>query len=127
MAVKNATILDQIWLQGTNDYQQRVPKATQAGIEATVRAIYSDKAIYNQFVDALVNRIGRTVIHQRRWENPLALFKIGKLEVGDSIQEVTNNLIKAKGYEMDAQTLLQINRPESKVFYHNVKDRKSVV
>lgn len=120
MAVKNATILDQIWLQGTNDYQQRVPKATQAGVEATVRAIYSDKAIYNQFVDALVNRIGRTIVHQRRWENPLALFKIGKLEFGDSIQEVANKLIKAKGYEMDAQTLLQINRPESKVFYHNV-------
>lgn len=120
MAVKNATILDQIWLQGTNDYQQRVPKATQAGVEATVRAIYSDKAIYNQFVDALVNRIGRTVVHQRRWENPLALFKIGKIEFGDSIQEVANKLIKAKGYEMDAQTLLQINRPESKVFYHNV-------
>lgn len=120
MAVKNATILDQIWLQGTNDYQQRVPKTTQAGVEATVRAIYSDKAIYNQFVDALVNRIGRTLVHQRRWENPLALFKIGKLEFGDSIQEVANKLIKAKGYEMDAQTLLQINRPESKVFYHNV-------
>ncbi len=120
MAVNNATILDQIWLKGTNDYQQRVPKATQAGVTATMKAIYADRAIYNQFVDAFVNRIGRTIVHQRRWENPLALFKIGKLEFGDSIQEVANELIKAKGYELDAQTLLQVNRPESKVFYHNV-------
>lgn len=120
MAVNNATILDNIWLNGTNDYQQRVPKATQAGVAETQRAIYSDRNIYNQFVDALVNRIGRTVIHQRKWDNPLAFFKVGKLEFGDTIQEIANRLIKAKGYELDAQTLLKVNRPESEVFYHNV-------
>lgn len=120
MAVNNTTILDQIWLKGSNDYQQRVPKASQAGVAATQRAIFSDRVLYNEFQKNLVNRIGLTLIHQRRWENPLAFFKVGMLQFGDTIQEVANKLIKAKGYEMDAQTLLKTNVPESKVAYHNV-------
>ena len=32
MAVDNATILDKVRLKGTDDYQQRVPSATQTGV-----------------------------------------------------------------------------------------------
>lgn len=120
MAVNNATILDQIWLKGSNDYQQRVPRASQAGVAETQKAIFSDRVLVNEFQTALINRIGMTIIHQRRWENPLSFFKVGKLQYGTTIQEVANNLIKAKGYELDAQTLLKVNVPESKVAYHNV-------
>lgn len=120
MAVKNATVLHQIWLEGTNDFQQRVPEPTQGNIAEVQKAIFSYKPSYNEFVDALINRVGKTYILSKRWENPLALFKRANLEYGETIQEVAVQLIKAKGYELDAQTLLEINRPESKCAYHSV-------
>lgn len=122
MAQTNATILDQIWLNGSNDYQQRVPKASKAGIENTMSALFSplNNDLWNQFVSGLINRIGLTLVKQLSWRNPLAQFKIGTLGYGKTIQEVANKLIKAQGYTDDAQTLFKVNRPESAAAYHTI-------
>jgi len=122
MAVLNETILDQIRLQGTNDYQQRVPSATQAGVSAVQEALFdpTNRDLYNQFVSGLINRIGMTILNTKRWDNPLAQFKRGFLQAGDTIQEIGNNLIKAHSYSLDGEDLLKINRPESKAAYHTV-------
>ena len=37
MAVDNATILDKVRTKGTDDYQQRIPSATQTGVANTMR------------------------------------------------------------------------------------------
>ena len=81
MAVNNSTILDKIWLAGTNDYQQRIPQTTQNDIAATQAALFAPENLnlYNQFVDALVNRIGSTYVHQQEWRNPLRIFKKGQM------------------------------------------------
>ena len=64
MAENNATILADVWLKGTNDFQQRIPDPTQHGIDATMNALFDpmNHAYYNQFVDALVMRIGYTYV-----------------------------------------------------------------
>ena len=77
MAENNSTILRNIWLNGTNDFQQRIPEPTQNNIAKTVDALFEPMNIsyYNQFVDSLVMRIGMTYVHQQSFHNPLAVFK----------------------------------------------------
>lgn len=122
MAVKNSTILAKAWLEGTNDYQQRVPNATQASISAQMDAIFSpmNRNIYNQFVDTLVNRIGFTFVRQQAWQNPLEVFKSGKLNYGSTVQEIGVQWVKAHSYQDDAETLLKMHRPEVEAAYHTI-------
>lgn len=122
MAVKNSTILDQIWLSATNDYQQRIPRATQGEVSKVAKALFApmNRNYYNEFVNALINRIGLTVVRQLDWKNPLAQFKREGLQMGSGIQEIANKLIKAHGYDIEDGDLFQVNRPESAVAYHTV-------
>lgn len=126
MAVDNATILDRIWLSGTNDYQQRVPPATQDSIAATQAALFDPRNLdlYNQFVNALVNRIGDTVIHTDSWYNPLGILKKSNLRYGDKIQEIAVKWIKAHSYDDSAEDVFKAYRPDASVWYHEVNRRE---
>lgn len=78
MAVDNATILDKVRLRGTDDYQQRIPSATQTGVANTMRYLFDpmNRQYLNDCVWSMVNRIGLTVMAQNEpFENPLAVFK----------------------------------------------------
>lgn len=122
MAVNNSTIIDKVWLQGTNDYQQNVPRETQSSMRDVIDFLFDplNRNYYNQFVDALVNRIGKTIVHNKRWENKLAAFKGANLPYGSTIQEIAPKWIKAHSYEDDDETLLKLNRPEAAAWYHSM-------
>ena len=130
MAVKNSTILAKAWLSGSDDFQQRIPEPTQGMISQTINALFSplNKRYLNQFMDVLVNRIGFTYVRGKRFENPLAVFKDGKLDYGTTIQEIAPKWIKAHSYMDDDETLLKLNRPEAAVWYHsmNREDRYDI-
>lgn len=125
MAVNNNTIMAKAWLAGTNDFQQRIPDPTQAGITATMEALFQpmNAAFYNQFIDILVNRIGYTYVHQQSYKNPLAVFKKEKITYGSTIQEIAPKWIKAHSYEDDSETLLKLHRPEAEAWYHSQNRR----
>ena len=40
MAVNNQTIIESVYLAGTNDYQQRIPDPTQHSISETMKALF---------------------------------------------------------------------------------------
>lgn len=122
MAVDNNTILGKALLQGTNDFAQRIPDPSQAGIKATMDALFDplNNQLYNQFVDILVNRIGFTLVRQQAFKNPLAVFKGQKLYYGSTAQELMVGWIKAHSYQDDAETLLKLHRPEIVAAYHSI-------
>lgn len=123
MAVKNSTIMAKVWLEGSNDYQIRVPDPTQATMAETVKALFKplNGRAYNEFVDTLVQRIGDTVVHQREWENPLSVFKGSKLNYGSTVQEIALNWVKAHSYNDEATAaVLGISRPQAEVCYHSI-------
>ena len=130
MAEKNATILRNIWLNGTNDFQQRIPEPTQNNIAKTVDELFNpmNASYYNQFVDSLVMRIGMTYVHQQSFRNPLAVFKQGKLMYGNSIQEFIPKWIKAHSYVDDAEDIFKMARPDFSAWYHsqNRRDRYDI-
>lgn len=113
MATENATILANVWLNGTNDFQQRIPDPTQQGIDATMNALFEpmNKAYYNQFVDSLIMRIGYTYVNQQSFSNPLKVFKKNKLMYGNSVQEMVPKWIRAHSYVDDAEDVFKMARP----------------
>ena len=122
MAVNNNTIMEKAWLQATNDFQQRVPNPTQAGMQATIDYLFDpmNRMYLNQFIDTLVNRIGRTIVRRKRCENRLRAFKGDTMRYGSTIQEIAPKWIKAHSYMDDDETLLKLQRPEAAAWYHSV-------
>ena len=103
--VTNAEILNAIRADARLDYQRIVPEATKANIEETIGTIMNHEWARNQFVDALFNQIGSTIVRDITWHNPLAIFKQGMLEFGDTIQEVHADLIAPTVYNSDRDYL----------------------
>lgn len=130
MAVNNQTILEKVYLSATNDYQQRIPDPTQNAISATMDALFDpmNRRYYNQFIDALVNRIAFTYVRGKAWRNKLAPFKGPKLNYGSTIQEIAPKWVKAHSYDDEATTLLKMHRPEAQAWYHsqNRRDRYEI-
>jgi hypothetical protein len=96
-----------------SEYQARIPEATQANVAETIAQLWDYQAGRNQVVDALVNRIGLVLFKNTIWSNPLAAFKIGALQNGDTIEEVMNGLLEAVDYDFDRDEL------EKEIFGHH--------
>jgi hypothetical protein len=120
----NDILMDAIRNRGSNDYQARIPEATKAGIQTTMNELLNHRTLYNEFVDALVNRIGLVKFKEFSWTNPLSEFKQGMLQYGDTIEEVAVGLIKAKTYDPNREALEReifgTHRPEVQANFHKV-------
>lgn len=75
LAASSVDILNAIRNSASQTYQDRVPVATQNNIKEVGNPIITFEAIQNEFLHALVNRIGRVLITSKSYENPLKRFK----------------------------------------------------
>lgn len=120
----NVNILNAIRRNATIDYQRRIPAATQANVQDVVRGMLSWSPTRNEFVDALVNRIGMNIYRYNSWTNPLGKFKRGMLEFGDTIEEVNVGLLEAKRYNPDREYLEEDlfgqERPDVQSSFHKI-------
>ena len=130
MATNNYTILHDIWAKGTNDYQQRIPEPTQTNIDQTVGALLNpmNEVYFNQFIDALIMRIGTDYVHQQSFRNPLREFKKAQLLYGNTIQEIIPTWVRAHSYVDDAEDVFKMSRPDVRTWYHsqNRRDRYDI-
>ena len=94
-------VLNAIRNSATMNYQNYVPIATaDADSVRKIGAIIMDNvALQNEFVNALINRIGRVIVASKLYDNPWASFKKGMLEFGESIEEIFVELAKAQQYD----------------------------
>lgn len=99
LSATNAQILNAIRTDASLAYQQRIPAATQGDITDTVNHLLEYRPMMNEFIDALVNRIGDVVIKSKVWSNPLAEFKRGMMQYGETIEELATTLLQAKRYD----------------------------
>lgn len=122
MAVKNSTILAKAWLEGTEDMQQRTPAPTVHDIASFTNAIFDpmNNDLYNQWSNGLINRIGATIANNKRFTNPLAVFKRPYMGYGKTIQNIAVEWAKAHTYKDDVTDLLKYERPEFAASYHTV-------
>lgn len=97
--LNNIEIMNAIRSDARREYQEMVPEATKANIQETVSDIMRDDITRNQFMNALVNRIGSTIVRDIVWRNPLAVFKQGMMNFGDTIEEVHLDMVKPTVYD----------------------------
>lgn len=122
----NSAILDAVRGIASTDYQRRIPASDVAGVAATIENLTKpeNRQWMNEFIDALVNRIGMTIARNNSWSNPLAPFKRGMLSYGNTIEEIQTGLLEAHGYDPDRdymeKTLFGRERPETQVNFHTV-------
>lgn len=91
-------MLNVIRSDASPQYQERVPVATLENIAEVGNPILNFQAIRNEFLDNLVNRIGLVIITSRSYNNPLKSFKKGLVSLGETVEEIFVNLIKAEPY-----------------------------
>lgn len=122
MAQLNSTIMAGAWLEGTNDFQQRIPNPTQAGIAATAAALAEpmNGDLWNQFSAGLNNTIGYTLIDALRWDNPFDTFRRENLRFGNSIREIMPKWIKAHTYSDSSKNLLDIDKADFAQWVYSV-------
>lgn len=101
----NPDVLNAIRNNASRDYRERIPEATQANIQETVAELHRYRGLRNEFVDALVDRIGLEVFRGTVWNNPLQVFKKGMLEFGRTVEEVQTGLITATVHDWDRDSL----------------------
>lgn len=126
LALTNVQIMNTVRRYAPNDYQQRIPVATQGNISSVMKAMNAYQPNYDVFWNVFVGRIGRVNINDRmQFENPLAALKQPAMTYGRTIQEIQNNLIKARVYDPgDANVFGREGRePEVYVNYHSESRR----
>lgn len=94
----SVAVFNAIRAEASETYKTRVPEATQTNITDVANPLFTYSAVFNEWYSALVNRIAFTVISSKMYNNPLALFKRGLIEVGETIEEIFIDLIKAEPY-----------------------------
>lgn len=115
----SVNVLNVIRNNATQNYKDYVPVATPdaESIREIGSIIMDYPALQNEFLSALVNRIGRVLVTSKMFDNPWAVFKKGMLEFGETIEEIFVNI--AKPYQFDP------NVAESTVFKREIPDVRS--
>lgn len=112
-------ILNAIRNNASINYQNYVPVATNDPecVREIGATIMSYVGLQNEFLSALVNRIGRVVLTSQTYQNPWAMFKRGFLEFGETIEEIFANI--AKPFTFDPEVA------EGEVFKREIPDVRS--
>lgn len=112
-------VLNAIRNNATINYRNYVPVATSdaESIREIGSIIMDSPQLQNEFLSALVNRIGRVLITSKMYDNPWSMFKKGLLEFGETIEEIFVNI--AKPFQFDPAVA------ESKLFKREIPDVRS--
>lgn len=112
-------VLNAIRNNASINYQNHVPIATADAecIREIGATIMDYSALQNEFLSALVNRIGRVILTSKSYSNPWAMFKRGFLEFGETVEEIFVNL--AKPFEFDPAVA------ETEVYKREIPDVRS--
>lgn len=121
---KTSTILCNVWLAGSNDFQQRVPDPAQAGIARTMEAILDpmNGQVYNEFT-GLLGQIAWTNFHTDAFENPFKVFQKDPLIIGETTRNVAAKWIKAHAFNPCESELHKCFRPEYVEWYNSINYR----
>lgn len=128
LSASSEEILNAIRNSASANYKNYVPVASldQNNIKEIGLVIMNDALLQNEFLSALVNRIGRVLVTSKLYDNPWAKFKKGIMEYGETLEEVFVNI--AKPFEYDpavAETkFMQREIPDVRAAFHVLNYQK---
>lgn len=94
-------VINAIRNEASLDFKNHVPIATpdSESIRKIGAVIMDYPALQNEFLEALINRIGKVIIESKMYSNPWAMLKKGYLEYGETIEEIFVDLAKPFQYD----------------------------
>lgn len=118
-----AKVFNVVRANSSEVFMNTVPSATKDNIQTIKNILFNDsyQPMLNEFVTNLINRIGLTIIRNKSYNNPLALFKKGSVPLGTDIQDIYENPAEAEQYEYSNTAmakLLTITDPDTHVAYY---------
>ena len=115
-------ILNTIRDNASDMYQERIPEATRNNI-TEIQEVMTDPnnaVVTNEFMHMLLNLVIKQVIHSKLFSDPLKSLKKGKKPLGDTVEEIYANFLKAKQYDPTGAELLNRELPDVKAVYHRM-------
>lgn len=110
-------ILNAIRNNASVEYRNKISVATDTSDIRKIGAILGDyQGLRNEFLN-LLNRIAKIVVTTKFYENPLACFKKGFLEFGETVEEIFVELCKVQSFNPD--------EAENKLFKREIPDVKT--
>lgn len=115
-------IVNAIRNSGTDKFAQYVPLANADNVAEVGQGLLVSQTLQNEFVTALVDRIGLVVVKKTLLSNPLKKFKKGTLTDGRKIEEIFTDITKAHKYDPEdaEQTLFRREIPNVHTLFHEV-------
>lgn len=121
-------VLNAIRNSASMDYRNYVPIATPnaESIKAIGAVIMDYPNLQNEFVSALINRIGRVMITSKMYSNPWERFKKGFLEFGESVEEIFVELARPFQYDpaVAESTIFKQEKPDYRSTFHVMNYQK---
>lgn len=114
-------ILNEGWSVNYRDY---VPiTATDADSIRDIGKIIMDAPnLRNAFASDLINRVVLVIVTSKMYDNPWARLKKGKLDIGETVEEIFVNMAKAELYNPagSAETVFKRSIPDIRAAFHVV-------
>lgn len=114
------SVLNNIRANASEEYQSRIPTATQENISTIGYALQNYTPLFNEFSTALLCKIGKTMLESKLFKNRLARFKSGTIVSQQDVEEIFVEMAKAEG-NYDPSGPNPLGRRETiqdKVVYH---------
>lgn len=90
------------------------------------RYIMQYEPYQNAYLTALVNRIARVIVTSRMWKDKWAVFDMGKMDYGETIEEIFVNIAKPHSYD-PAKAETQVFKreiPDVRAAFHSMNYQK---
>lgn len=95
-----------------------LPAATLTNIADLWTQLDGKINLQNEFANALVDRIGLTIVRARGLTNSLAILKQGRVPIGRHVQEIAVNPAQDHGFDPNGTGLMKRYTPDVKAAYH---------
>lgn len=125
----SVALVNAIRKSASADYRNSIDIAESfEDVKAIGATVMAYPGFQNEFLDCLVNKIADTYVMAKMFTNPLAMFKKGELNLGETVELIFNDIVKAHQYDIDkaenevfkrgdANALTAYVTINSKVFY----------
>ena len=122
LSATSVQILNTIRENASDQYNSLVPLAGDTNIKEIGAVIMQYQTLQNEFLDALVNRIGLVLVTSKTYKNPWSMFKRGMLEFGESVEEIFVKIAKPYVYDQEGSenTLYKRYIPDVKASFHTL-------
>lgn len=121
-------VLNAIRNSASIDYRRYVPVATPDAedIRMIGAVLIDNPQLQNEFLSALINRIGKVIVTSKLYSNPWAVFKKGLMDYGETIEEIFVDIAHVHEYnpEVAENHVFKRSLPDAKSAFHVVNYEK---